>query len=71
MAEPDYVEVKSYMHLGFSRKRLPRSTMVEHGDVVAFASDLADALGYVIADESKISRVVLLSKSKASRKIAI
>jgi tRNA wybutosine-synthesizing protein 1 len=71
MAEPDYVEVKSYMHLGFSRKRLPRSTMVEHGDVVAFANHLADALGYVIADESKISRVVLLSKSKASRKIAI
>jgi len=71
MAEPDYVEVKSYMHLGFSRKRLPRSAMVEHGDVVAFASDLADALGYEIADESKISRVVLLSKSKASRKIAI
>ena len=71
MAEPDYVEVKSYMHLGFSRKRLPRSAMVEHGDVVAFASDLADALGYVMADESKISRVVLLSKSKASRKIAI
>jgi tRNA wybutosine-synthesizing protein 1 len=70
-AEPDYVEVKSYMHLGFSRKRLPRSTMVEHDDVVAFASDLADALGYEMADESRVSRVVLLSKSNPSRKIVI
>jgi tRNA wybutosine-synthesizing protein 1 len=71
MAEPDYVEVKSYMHLGFSRTRLPRSTMVEHSDIVAFASDLADALGYDMADESKISRVALLSKNKARQKIVI
>ncbi|MDI6888180.1 MAG: 4-demethylwyosine synthase TYW1 [Methanocellales archaeon] len=62
-AEPDYVEAKSYMHLGFSRRRLPRSAMPSHEIVRSFAERLADELGYKIADEAEISRVVLLSKN--------
>jgi tRNA wybutosine-synthesizing protein 1 len=59
---PDFVEIKAYMHLGFSRLRLDRSSMPTHAEVLEFSQELARYLGYKIADESEISRVVLLSK---------
>jgi tRNA wybutosine-synthesizing protein 1 len=59
---PDFVEIKAYMHLGFSRLRLDRSSMPTHVEVLKFSNELAKCLGYEIADESEISRVVLLSK---------
>lgn len=61
-ASPDFVEIKAYMHLGFSRLRLDRSAMPTHAEVLEFSQELAKHLGYEIADESEISRVVLLSK---------
>lgn len=61
-ASPDFVEIKAYMHLGFSRLRLERSSMPTHAEVLEFSKALAKDLGYEIADESEISRVVLLSK---------
>jgi tRNA wybutosine-synthesizing protein 1 len=61
-ASPDFVEIKAYMHLGFSRLRLDRSAMPTHAEVLEFSRELAKHLGYEIADESEISRVVLLSK---------
>lgn len=62
MASPDFVEIKAYMHLGFSRLRLERSAMPSHEEVMQFSREVAMHLGYKIADESEISRVVLLSK---------
>jgi tRNA wybutosine-synthesizing protein 1 len=61
-ASPDFVEIKAYMHLGFSRFRLDRSAMPGHAEVLDFSQKLAKYLNYKIADESEISRVVLLSK---------
>ncbi len=61
-AEPNYVEIKAYMHLGFSRKRLTLENMPSHEEVKDFSKQLAKALSYCIADESEPSRVVLLSK---------
>ena len=61
-ASPDFVEIKAYMHLGFSRLRLDRSAMPTHEEVLEFSQELAKHLRYEIADESEISRVVLLSK---------
>ncbi|MEM2991156.1 MAG: 4-demethylwyosine synthase TYW1 [Halobacteria archaeon] len=61
-AEPDYVEVKAYMHLGFSRKRLERSAMPSHSEIADFANKIAVEMNYKIADESEISRVVVLSR---------
>ncbi|KKG17218.1 tRNA-modifying enzyme [Methanosarcina sp. 2.H.T.1A.6] len=61
-ASPDFVEIKAYMHLGFSRLRLDRSAMPTHAEVLEFSKELAKHLGYEITDESDISRVVLLSK---------
>jgi Fe-S oxidoreductases len=62
IAEPDYIEVKAYMHLGFSRKRLPREAMPSHEEVMAFSEELAEHLGYKVAGDVEVSRVVLLSK---------
>jgi len=61
-ASPDFIETKAYMHLGYSRLRLPRSAMPEHSEVKAFAEELAKLTGYEVKDESPISRVVLLRR---------
>jgi len=64
LAQPTYVEVKAYMHVGASTKRLPRSAMPRHGEVRAFAKLISEKTGYPIVSESIPSRVVLLSKLK-------
>ncbi len=61
-AEPDFVELKAYMHLGFSRKRLSLDNMPSHEEVLDFSKKVAAALGYRVAEESVNSRVVLLTK---------
>ncbi|MBN2111230.1 MAG: 4-demethylwyosine synthase TYW1 [Methanosarcinaceae archaeon] len=61
-AEPDYVEVKAYMHLGFSRMRLPREAMPSHEEVLEFSRKVAEHLGYKVAGDVEVSRVVLLSR---------
>jgi tRNA wybutosine-synthesizing protein 1 len=69
IAEPDYVELKAYMHLGFSRNRLSLSNMPSHEEVLDFSGKVAQALGYCIADESRNSRVVLLSKDGKKHRV--
>ncbi len=61
---PDFVEAKSYMWVGYSRKRLSMENMPLHGDITEFAGELARETGYGIVDESEPSRVVLLKKKK-------
>ncbi|MGP3667316.1 MAG: 4-demethylwyosine synthase TYW1 [Candidatus Bathyarchaeota archaeon] len=61
-AESSYVEVKSYMYVGFSRKRLTYEDMPSHEDVKMFAENLTKLTGYKIVDEARDSRVVLLSR---------
>ncbi|WP_323674433.1 4-demethylwyosine synthase TYW1 [Halorubellus sp. PRR65] len=39
-ANPDFVELKAYMHVGHSRGRLDRSAMPDHEDVLAFTEDV-------------------------------
>ncbi len=69
LAEPEYVELKAYMHLGFSRKRLTLDNMPSHEDVHDFSNRVAAALGYCIADDSVNSRVALLSKDGTKHNI--
>ena len=61
-ALPDFVEVKSFMSVGFSRQRLPYSAMPSHEEIKEFSEKIADSIGYKIADEKRDSRVVLLKK---------
>ena len=58
----DYIEVKGYMYLGYSRKRLQRSNMPEHAHVRQFAEQIAERSGYCIADENSLSRVVCMER---------
>lgn len=60
-AQPTFIEVKAYMHIGRSIERLKRSDMPLHSEVRYWARKLAEKLGYNIVSESKPSRVVLLS----------
>lgn len=61
-ANTTYVEPKAYMHVGFSRLRLTYSNMPAHEEIRDFAASLAKETGYKMLDESKESRVILLSR---------
>lgn len=61
-ASPTYIEPKAYMHVGFSRLRLGYEGMPNYKEVWNFAERLARETGYKIIDESRESRVVLLSR---------
>jgi len=65
-AQPDYVEVKSYMHRGSSIKRLTPENMPSHEEVAAFAAAVAAECGYSACAESVPSRVVLLARDDAA-----
>jgi tRNA wybutosine-synthesizing protein 1 len=62
IARPDFIEVKAYMHLGYSRKRLSRESMPSHEEILQFSTDIAKHTQYDIVDQSEISRVVLLAE---------
>ena len=59
-ANPKFVEVKAYMFVGSSRKRLSLDNMPSHQEVRDFAQEIADKTGRELTKESEVSRVVLL-----------
>jgi len=61
-AEPDFVEAKSYMNVGYSTTRLSQAHMPTHAEIMAFASELAGEAGFIVSDDAVESRVALLSK---------
>jgi len=68
-AEPDFVEVKAYMHLGRSRDRLTREAMPSHEEILEFAAALGRALGYEQQADVPLSRVALLGSGRVKRLI--
>lgn len=68
--DPEFIEVKGYMHVGASRKVLNRENMPEHEYVKEFTNTLLKSLpNYGIIDEHSPSRVVCLMKKGAKRYI--
>ena len=64
-ASPNFVEIKSYMHVGRSINRLERDNMLDMDEVRHFASELAKKSGiFSIMDESFISRIVVLQNQE-------
>ena len=61
-ANPMFVEIKAYMHIGFSQHRLKKENMPLHEEVKEFANKIGKLCKYKIIDEKKDSRVVLLMK---------
>jgi tRNA wybutosine-synthesizing protein 1 len=64
-ANPHFIELKSYMHVGMSTQRLEKNNMLEMSEIRNFASQLRDRMtDFSIMDESEISRVVVLQNHK-------
>ncbi len=68
-AEPDFVEVKAYMAVGFARQRLGYERMPLHTEIKEFAEKIARSTKLEIIDEKQESRVIVLGKSKEDLKI--
>lgn len=62
-AEPDFIEPKGYVHVGYSRRRLERSDMPTLEEVIEFSKKLAQETGYHLKDYSVDSKVTLLGRS--------
>jgi tRNA wybutosine-synthesizing protein 1 len=63
-ANPHFIEVKAYMWIGFSRKRLEEGNMPLHSDIQKFAKEIEKETDFEIVDEKEDSRVVLLANRK-------
>lgn len=60
-ANPHFIEIKSYMHIGMSTNRLEHSNMLEMDEVRIFSKGLETNLqNYSLMDESIVSRIVVL-----------
>lgn len=62
-ADPDFIEVKGYMHVGESQGRLSRNNMPFHEEIRTFSTRLGALLeNYDVVTDHEPSRVVLLAK---------
>ncbi|UCD97201.1 MAG: 4-demethylwyosine synthase TYW1 [Candidatus Bathyarchaeota archaeon] len=68
-ANPTYLEPKAYMHVGFSRLRLGYANTPSYEEVSDFAVSLSNETGFNVLNESKESRVFLLSRLTKPRKL--
>lgn len=69
MGNPDFIEVKAYMHVGASIERLSRDAMPTHEETKEAALKLLEFLpDYEYASEQKESWVILLAKKKFNKK---
>jgi tRNA wybutosine-synthesizing protein 1 len=66
----DFVEIKGYMHVGESQKRLSRECMPTHEEVKAFGMNVLEFLkdDYEFASEHVPSDVILLAHRKYGKK---
>ncbi|HIH10280.1 MAG TPA: 4-demethylwyosine synthase TYW1 [Candidatus Diapherotrites archaeon] len=58
--KPEFLEVKSYMHIGDSRSRLSRDNMLLFEEIEKWCNEFGKVSGYVCKDYSRPSRIVLM-----------
>ena len=64
-ANPHFVELKSYMHVGRSTNRLEYSNTLDMDEVRHFASEITNKSKiFSVMDESTVSRIVVLQNQK-------
>ena len=62
---PHFIEIKAYMHLGYSTKRLKSENMPKHWEVKQFAFKLLNELkNFEYMDEDFDSRIVILKNKR-------
>jgi len=59
-ASPDFLEVKAFMSIGYSRKRLGNQHMPSFEEIKEFAKKIDERSDYKIENEKESSRIVLL-----------
>ena len=65
LANPNFIEVKSYMHVGFSIDRLSKDNMLTHNEIRSYAEAILDRLrNFELMDEYPPSRIVVLQNKK-------
>lgn len=63
----DFVEIKAYMYLGYSRNRLKKENMPTHEEVKEFTNRILKKIeNYVFEDEEEKSRIILLKNKKTN-----
>ena len=69
--EPDFIHVKGFMSVGYSRERMGYDKMPWHHEVKGFVKKLIKSLGkgWKVLGEEERSVVVLIGKSKKGLKI--
>jgi len=61
---PHFIEVKSYMHIGYSTRRLKRENMMSHEEIKEYSMKLLSHLSdYKYMDEYPPSRIVVLQNT--------
>jgi tRNA wybutosine-synthesizing protein 1 len=66
-SKPDFIELKSYMSVGFARERLGYEKMPTHKEMLNFVRKLEATLhgtGYKLQDQHEASRAYVLCKNK-------
>ncbi|WP_013180865.1 4-demethylwyosine synthase TYW1 [Methanococcus voltae] len=66
-ANVNFIEVKSYMNVGYSRKRLNLDDMIKHDELIKISKEIEDKSAFEVIDDSQDSRVVLLSNTLENR----
>jgi len=64
-SSPNFIEIKSYMHIGRSTNRLEHSNMLEMEEVKNFSQQVAkESEIFSIMDESIVSRISVLQNNQ-------
>ncbi len=64
-ASPNFVEIKSYMHIGRSTNRLDHEDMLEMEEVKKFSEEVSKQSSvFSVMDESYVSRIVVLQNNE-------
>lgn len=72
IANPDFIEIKAYMHLGMSRGRHTKEQMPEFTEVLDFAKKMANYLGnYDYVDCAPNSRIALIRRRDSKYNVFI
>jgi len=69
LAEPDFIECKAYMFVGYSRNFMTLANMPSHEEILAFSEHLSESSGYKIVNSKEDSRVTLLSSGRKKEKM--
>jgi tRNA wybutosine-synthesizing protein 1 len=64
IAEPHFVELKGYSHLGESKFRLKRENMPSVQELDDFAGKILKNTGYIVKSIDKVSRVVIMVRDE-------